>query len=222
MTSVFTWRDESGAPCVVIRDALDKDGMSNIIRECKDKVYRGSHVLPDGTLEYDNNVQRNSDVFFFSDKNLYDVVMAYVMTANYEAGWRYDIVDSEQFQFTVYDGKKKQHYDWHTDGQCDHWNKRQSISWHKPEHINLRYTPQANLLDTVRKISVSVVLNDNYEGGSLWFRTLDDKSNLKEVEVKPRAGDMIIFPSFIDHKVSPVTKGIRYSIVAWFGGPPFK
>ena len=50
----------------------------------------------------------------------------------------------------------------------------------------------------------------------------DDKSNIKDVEVKPRAGDMIIFPSFIDHKVSPVTKGIRYSIVAWFGGPPFK
>ena len=78
------------------------------------------------------------------------------------------------------------------------------------------------MLDTVRKISVSIVLNDDYEGGSLFFRYLDDKSNIKDVEVKPRAGDMIIFPSFIDHKVSPVTKGIRYSIVAWFGGPPFK
>ena len=54
------------------------------------------------------------------------------------------------------------------------------------------------------------------------FRTLDDNAQLKEFKVEAGAGDVIVFPSFIDHKVAPVTKGIRYSVVAWYGGPPFK
>ena len=51
---------------------------------------------------------------------------------------------------------------------------------------------------------------------------LDSDSNLKEVAVNPKKGDLVVFPSYIDHKVAPVTKGIRYSVVAWYGGPPFK
>ncbi len=54
------------------------------------------------------------------------------------------------------------------------------------------------------------------------FRTLHENSEIKETVIEPQLGDLIIFPSFIDHKVSPVTKGVRYSVVAWFGGPPFK
>ena len=84
------------------------------------------------------------------------------------------------------------------------------------------YTPQSNLLGTVRKISVSAILNDGYEGGELMFRFLDQKSNVKEVTISPELGDVVIFPSYLDHKVAPVTKGIRYSVVAWYGGPPFK
>ena len=84
------------------------------------------------------------------------------------------------------------------------------------------YTNQTNLLGTVRKLSVSAILNDGYEGGDMLFRFLDDKSNLAEVAIKPTKGDIVIFPSYLDHKVAPVTKGIRYSVVAWFGGPPFK
>ena len=65
-------------------------------------------------------------------------------------------------------------------------------------------------------------MNDGYEGGEMRFRTLHENSEVKETVIEPQLGDLIIFPSFIDHKVSPVTKGVRYSVVAWFGGPPFK
>ena len=84
------------------------------------------------------------------------------------------------------------------------------------------YTSQTNLLGTVRKISVSAILNDDYEGGEMLFRFLNEKSELAEIAIQPKKGDLVIFPSYLDHKVAPVTKGIRYSVVAWFGGPPFK
>ena len=217
-----TWRDKSGAPCAVINNALNSEGCENIIKNLKDKTQVGTHISDDGSVVKTHNEQRNSDIAWFVDHDLQNALRSFVDIANYECGWRYDIVDCEQLQFTTYDGAKKQHYDWHTDGQGDHNGARRSIQFHNPSEINLLYTAQPNLLGTVRKISVSAMLNDNYEGGELLFRFLDVNSNLKEVKITPRLGDLVVFPSYIDHKVAPVTKGIRYSVVAWYGGPPFK
>ena len=217
-----TWRDDSGAPCTVINNALNPEGCDNLIKNLKNKTEIGTHINPDGSVSKVANEQRNSDIAWFTDHDLQNTFRTFIDIANYECGWRYDIVDCEQLQFTVYDGAKKQHYDWHTDGQGCHYNARQSLQFHKPKEINLHFTPQPNLLGTVRKISVSAILNDDYEGGELLFRFLDGDSNLKEVAVNPKKGDLVVFPSYIDHKVAPVTKGIRYSVVAWYGGPPFK
>jgi len=222
MTAMFIWRDESGAPCTVIKNALDHNGCDNLIKQLKGETTPGTHIEDDGSVTTGHNEQRNSDVSWFNDIDLHNTIKSYVDVANYECGWRYDIVDSEMLQFTVYDGEKKQHYDWHTDGQCDHNCARKSATFHNPDHLNLMYTNQTNLLGTVRKLSVSAILNDGYEGGDMLFRFLNDRSNLAEVAIQPAKGDIVIFPSYIDHKVAPVTKGIRYSVVAWFGGPPFK
>ena len=221
MTSMFTWRDKSGAPACVCQKALNPEGCQNVIRQLKDRTEPGTHITSAGSVETEVQ-QRDSNIAWFNDQELLNIIRGYVDIANYECGWRYDIVDSEQLQFTVYDGDKKQHYDWHTDSQCDHHMARRSMQFHKPKENNLVYTPQTNLLGTVRKLSVSAILNDGYEGGELMFRFLDQNSNVKEVTISPELGDVVIFPSYLDHKVAPVTKGIRYSVVAWFGGPPFK
>ena len=65
-----------------------------------------------------------------------------------------------------------------------------------------------------RTMSCILLLNNNYEGGNLCFRN-PDGSEEWEVEVKPNR--MIIWPSnfLFPHTVKPVTKGIRYSVVAW-------
>ena len=222
MTSLFTWRDESGAPVCVCKGALNLEGCDNIIKQLKDQTDVGTHIKADGSLDTGQSGKRDSNVAWFNDFDLQNTFKMFVDIANYECGWRYDIVDSEQLQFTVYDGAKKQHYDWHTDGQGCHHNARKSMQFHQPKEANLRFTPQTNLLGTVRKISLSAVLNDDYEGGELLFRTLHENSEIKETSITPNKGDLVIFPSYIDHKVAPVTKGIRYSVVAWYGGPPFK
>ena len=68
--------------------------------------------------------------------------------------------------------------------------------------------------DIPRTISCILLLNNDYEGGNLCFRN-PDGSGEWEVEVKPNR--MIIWPSnfLFPHTVKPVTKGTRYSVVAW-------
>ena len=65
-----------------------------------------------------------------------------------------------------------------------------------------------------RKLSCSLLLNDSteFEGGSFEFRNPFDQK-LTE------AGDLLVFPSFEEHRVHPVTAGTRYSLVGWFRGP---
>jgi hypothetical protein len=68
--------------------------------------------------------------------------------------------------------------------------------------------------DIPRTMSCILLLNNDYEGGNLCFRN-PDGSGEWEVEVKPNR--MIIWPSnfLFPHTVKPVTKGKRYSVVAW-------
>ena len=69
---------------------------------------------------------------------------------------------------------------------------------------------------STRKISISVNLNDEYKGGA--FEFFSDKSykfNLPK-------GQSIAFPSFLSHRVQPITKGERLALVAWIGGQPFR
>ena len=65
-----------------------------------------------------------------------------------------------------------------------------------------------------RTMSCILLLNNDYEGGNLCFRN-PDGSGEWEVEVKPNR--MIVWPSnfLYPHTVKPVTKGKRYSVVAW-------
>ena len=70
-----------------------------------------------------------------------------------------------------------------------------------------------------RKISIVVQLSDpnTYEGGDL---IIDTGSNTTTC---PRGlGNVILFPSILIHKVTPVTKGERFSLVSWVSGPNWK
>ena len=68
-----------------------------------------------------------------------------------------------------------------------------------------------------RKISMSLLLNDDFEGGEICFRY-----NENEMCKRPETGEAVIFSSFLSHKVKPITKGERFVVVAWFTGPPFR
>jgi len=84
------------------------------------------------------------------------------------------------------------------------------------DHLDLLYRSSSN---AIRKLSFSVQLSDptTYEGGDLVLKT----SSHPQVVTKSR-GTVIFFPSYILHEVTPVTKGLRKSLVGWVTGPRWK
>lgn len=208
---------ETKAPVYIVKNGLDPKGMEAIVEGLKDKTIVATHQQGD-KLTDDTTGPRDSTVHFFEDPQLRAAINNYIKIANYQAGWRYEITGSEAFQFTKYEGDKKQHYNWHFDGEGDVWAARNFTS--TPPR-NLREITSPDLVGTVRKLSVSVVLNDDYEGGEFETQHIES-GKIEKHTIKPIKGDVIIFPAFLSHRVKPVTKGIRYSVVAWYAGPPFK
>jgi PKHD-type hydroxylase len=72
---------------------------------------------------------------------------------------------------------------------------------------------------SARKLSITVQLSDpdDYEGGDLEFMI-----NHKYVKAPRDKGTIVVFPSFVQHRVTPITKGVRQSIVGWVSGPPYR
>ena len=152
--------------------------------------------------------KRDSNVVFMNEKWIYNETQPYIAMANKKAGWNFDWDWSETCQFTKY--SKGQYYGWHSD------------SWEKP------YEDKGPSTGKIRKLSVTVSLSDpsEYEGGGLEFdfRNLDPdkKPNIRKCnEILPK-GSLVVFPSFMWHRVRPVTSGTRYSLVIWNLGHPFK
>lgn len=171
----------------------------------------------DGTLKKSalKNLQkkRKSDICWMNDSWIYKEIHPYIHQANRLAGWNFQWDWSESCQFTKYE--PGQFYDWH----CDSWE----VPYDKPND------PNSN--GKIRKLSVTISLSDpsEYEGGNLEFDFRNNadwaenrKAKIKEcTEIRPR-GSIIVFPSFCWHRVNPVTKGTRYSLVIWNLGWPFK
>lgn len=109
-----------------------------------------------------------------------------------------DITKLFELQFTEYSGEDKGHYNWHND-----------VNWD-------------DFRTTHRKLSVIVQLSDpkDYEGGDFEMQPLHLEPPLAEPLKKQ--GTVLVFPSFLQHKVHPVTSGIRHSLVGWMEGPKWR
>ena len=154
----------------------------------------------------DLKYKRNSNVTWLDDRWIYKEIHPYLKAANKESGWNFQIKYSQACQFTKY--KLNQYYDWH----CDSFGEPNSDG-------------------TVRKLSMTCQLTDGseYKGGELEFDfrdydppLRDESQHLKKaIEILPK-GSIIVFPSFVWHRVKPVRQGVRYSLVSWHVGDPFK
>ena len=103
-----------------------------------------------------------------------------------------DMQITEMAQYTEY--PEGGFYDWHTDNDVNGHNE-----------------------PPVRKISMTCLLSPEheFEGGDLELMKEGKAAKLKQ-------GHAIFFASFVRHRVAPVTRGNRKSLVMWFGGTPFK
>lgn len=210
---------EDNTPTFIIHNMLPPEVCNKLIESYQDKTSEGKHYNKSGELDNQKQV-RDSNVVFINEPHVLDKIQVAIKIANHAAGWNLDITATEDIQFTKYG--PEQHYNWHEDGMSCHNTKRRYV-FEKPNGLNETNFP--HLIDTCRKISGSVILNDDFSGGEFevaWLYTSDGKLELKKSFIKPKIGDMIIFPSYMQHRVRPVRVGTRYSLVIWAGGPPMK
>ena len=102
-------------------------------------------------------------------------------------------------------------------GQYAEYSKGGFYNWHMDSNVEMAAMP------TVRKISMTLLLSDpkDFEGGDLELfcgETLDSEKN----KFKLKQGYAVFFASFLLHRVMPVIKGNRKSLVMWFGGSPLR
>ena len=123
---------------------------------------------------------------------LYNALDTFVQRANLNHFGFDNVRITEQAQFTEY--PVGGFYDWHMDTDI----------------VMTKEPP-------VRKISMTLLLNheSEFEGGHLEIMA---PGKFKRLE----RGHALCFASFINHRVSPVTRGVRQSLVVWFGGKPFR
>ena len=146
--------------------------------------------------------ERKCNLRWIKDVKVKNFVWNEFLRANQDEDFGFDIDNLEDIQYTQYN--TGMHYNWHND--------------------TLRRD------NKIRKLSMTIVLNDEFEGGEFevgenqgFFDNLGGYSlRFKTHKINLKKGDMVVFPSSLDHKVNVVTKGQRNVLVAWAWGPLFK
>ena len=136
---------------------------------------------------------RRSRVKHKRDQAIENHLWTFISDVNAEH-YGYDLWKHCHLQYTMYHGSDNGHYDW---------------------HVDVDYNPQKKY---TTKLSLTIQLSDenDYEGGEFQALDIDISPNLK------KRGSLIMFPSWLNHRVTPVTSGTRKSLVAWFHGPMWR
>ena len=186
-------------PFLILPSAIDST-------ECDAIIERGQTLFMEeaktGITNSHYSSIRISNVGWFNRLDDYDIVnmiMEYGKRYSREI-CSYAIEYINDIQFTQYIGKQENggKYDWHFDMFFD------------------------NVKPFDRKISFILQLSDpvDYSGGLLEFQ--DPYYCGLEPSAYSQRGTIIMFPSFVPHRVTPVTSGMRYSLVSWIEGPKFR
>ena len=158
-----------------------------------------------GEIEEETRINtdlRYSHISWINVPELSSVMFEYFRKANAHAGWNFDIRGIEPLQFSTYE--PDMFYGWHT-------------------YTGLLFNSGT---DETRKLSMSISLNEEYEGGDFEFSWgKPSKPYKKRIIPEPslnKKGTILIFPSLLWHRIKPVIAGVRYSLVGWSIGPPFR
>jgi len=173
------------------RSILTDDEMNYIHEVAKKYPVTDGNVS--GTIDKD---YRSSEIRWLplneDTKTIYNTMVYLAKKANKEM-WKFHITSLlDDFQYTEYTAENEGHYDWH----MDFGGSRSST----------------------RKLSMVVQLTDSseYEGGDLQFMI-----NRSIITAPRDKGTVLFFPSYLTHRITNITKGVRNSLVSWFHGPTF-
>ncbi len=171
---------------------LIKKEITNLSESEYETAKVGNGTTDDNSF-HDESV-RISEVNWLGELNWISSIFHHYMTIANREIWQYDITGCQAIQVTKY--TKNGHYTWH----CD-------------------YGTSDNVYNT-RKLSASLLISDpnDYVGGK--FQVIDYHGKI--VSIPKKMGQITFFDSRIPHRVAPVLKGERISLVAWFTGPKLR
>tara|TARA_B000000557_G_scaffold18085_1_gene13769 strand:- start:78 stop:635 length:558 start_codon:yes stop_codon:yes gene_type:complete len=142
----------------------------------------------------DNTSRSSTNAWLYVDSWIAGILHNIMVNVNTDY-FHYDLVHfSDNIQVTKYE--KNQEYRWHID-----------------------QSPMKEKDQRTRKLSISFLVNDNFKGGEF---EIYNPVNQRQITIPMQAGSYCVFPSWVVHRVKPVTSGTRYSLVAWMDGPQFK
>jgi len=171
----------------------------------KNELKRGETVGNLGENIINENKRKSYINFYHPDENNFWIfnrindVITYINNTYYN----FDLIGYNTFQYTEYHGDELGEYDFHIDMVLGSSNITSDMIY-------------------PRKLSITILLNDpekDFEGGNF---EINENGGMHATNVPTKKGRCIMFPSFLIHRVAPVTKGIRKSLVVWVEGPKFK
>jgi len=170
--------------------------------------------MEDSTVKFASKYsQRKSRNFWITDPYVLRDFLRIAKRVNKEAGCDYDIDAIERLQYTEYSSEVRGHYDWHADQHPEPYDDGK-----------------------VRKISFSILLNDEYTGGEFDIETGNpnqpvrtktlvagkSKKRINQDTMQLPVNTGLFFQSGFFHRVRPVQTGLRKSLVGWVLGPKFR
>lgn len=181
---------------------FNNNDIDKIVEECRSKELKASTVsqinpLTDteiriSSVNFHNRNNQNSWIFDRLNFGAEDINNKF---------YHFDLYGYNYFQYSEYHGTESGKYNFHMD----------------------MFTNDGSLKNPLtRKLSLALLLSEpgvDFEGGEF---QINDSSEQKLKTLEMKKGTLIAFPSFMIHRVTPVTKGIRRSLVAWVEGPKFK
>ncbi len=179
---------------------LGTHNIKGLEQELADVMDRGVEFLDDATLAGENSPSeemRKSKIKFLRNPLIREMVTDIFRRANKEAfGFETDYV--WDIQYTEYSADRQDHFDWHLD-----------VDWGGQTQHD-------------RKLSMSIQLSDadEYEGGDLEFDGIT--TDPAQVLAQKQKGVVIVFPSYLQHRVTTLTKGSRKALVCWMEGPRWR
>jgi len=168
---------------------------SNIQELVNTLEFENARIVSDGDGGYHDKKYRKSNVkwIYFSEETKWLFVkLMKLIQSTNNIHWNFDLVMARE-PIQYTEYTDDGHYDWHIDAGGGYMNQR--------------------------KVSVSVLLSDpnEYDGGDLQIWPGGEIKTAEKV-----LGGVTLFPSCLLHRVTPVTKGVRKSLVFWVGGIPYR
>lgn len=182
-------------PFVTWENAFTEEELDKIIEYCDSNLDINNATINDGK-ETHSEIRESKTGWLSNNPEtqwIYDR-LAFVGRNLNSQFYNFDLFGFvEDMQYTIYDGEKAGHYTWHLD--------------------------MSETAPSPRKFTLVLQLSDpkDYEGGEIQTLNSPDPDSV----VKQR-GLIVAFPSWALHRVTPVTKGIRKTLVVWIAGPQFK